>query len=280
VKERVSNANDTLPNGRVSATDLIPKIVRGLLANRVKGRWSSTQENAFVLLALDEYFRKFEKATPNFVSKIWLGNSYAGEQKFVGRSTSTNLINVPMSYLQGQQNLILDKQGAGRLYYRIGLKYAPKNLNLAAANYGFEVSRQYEAIDNPNDVKQLADGSWTIKAGARIRVKVQMVNSANRYHVALVDYLPAGFEIINSELANSSSTGEKTQTFWNWFDHQNLRDNRTEAFSSYLNSGVWEYKYVVRATTLGNFVAPPAKAEEMYSPETFGRSKTDFVRVE
>ena len=28
--------------------DLIPKLVRGLLAHRVKGRWSSTQENAFV----------------------------------------------------------------------------------------------------------------------------------------------------------------------------------------------------------------------------------------
>jgi len=25
---------------------------------------------------------------------------------------------------------------------------------------------------------------------------------------------------------------------------------------------------------------PPAKAEEMYHPETFGRTGTDFVRVE
>ena len=30
----------------------------------------------------------------------------------------------------------------------------------------------------------------------------------------------------------------------------------------------------------GNFVVPPAKAEEMYSPETFGRSGSDKVRVE
>ena len=188
-----------------------------------------------------------------------------------------------MSYFQSQnsaQNLILDKQGAGRLYYRIGLKYAPKNLNLAAADYGFEVTRTYEAVDNAEDVKKNPDGSWTIKAGSRVRVKVQMANPVVRYHVALVDYLPAGFEIINSELANSSSTGEKVTTFWNWFDHQNLRDNRAEAFRDYLREGVWEYKYVVRATTLGNFVTPPAKAEEMYSPETFGRSKTDFVKIE
>ena len=34
-------------------SDLIPKLVRGLLAHRTRGKWSNTQENAFVLLAMD-----------------------------------------------------------------------------------------------------------------------------------------------------------------------------------------------------------------------------------
>ncbi|MFC2055179.1 hypothetical protein ACFLV7_12935 [Chloroflexota bacterium] len=37
---------------------------------------------------------------------------------------------------------------------------------------------------------------------------------------------------------------------------------------------------MARATTPGNFVVPPAKAEEMYSPEVFGRSGSDWVIVE
>lgn len=272
-----------------SADDsLIPKIVRGLLANRTKGRWSSTQENAFVLLALDKYFQTYEKATPNFVSKIWLGNAYAGEQKFVGRTTSSNLINIPMNYLQSTnatQNLIMDKQGMGRLYYRIGLKYAPKNLNLPAADYGFAVTRTYEAVDDPTDVKQNSDGSWTIRAGSRVRVRVQMVNQSNRYHVALVDNLPAGLEIINPDLKVSGKIKEdnppQMSRYWGvWFDYQNLRDNRAEVFQDYLYSGVYQYTYVGRATTIGEFVVPPAKAEEMYSPETFGRSGTDFVKIQ
>ena len=65
-----------------------------------------------------------------------------------------------------------------------------------------------------------------------------------------------------------------------WFDHQNLRDERAEAFTSLLWEGVYNYSYVARATTPGEFVVPPAKAEEMYHPETFGRGKTDRVRVE
>ena len=45
--------------------DLIPKIVRGLLAHRKQGRWENTQENVFILLALDRYFATYEKTTPD-----------------------------------------------------------------------------------------------------------------------------------------------------------------------------------------------------------------------
>ncbi len=281
--------------------DLIPKLVRGLLDHRTKGAWSNTQENVFILLALDKYFNAFEKVTPDFVTRIWLGNTYAGEQLFKGRSIDSNQLNIPMSYLVdqgGTSNLILDKQGAGRLYYRIDMQYAPKNLKLDPADYGFTVLRKYEAVDDKDDVKHNADGSWTIKAGARVRVRLTMVAQARRYHVALVDPLPAGLEILNPELAtteaipadpggNTSVTTYSSRSFgggwwWrmNWFEHQNFRDERAEAFCSLLWEGVYNYSYVTRATTPGQFVVPPAKAEEMYHPETFGRTGTDFVRVE
>lgn len=283
--------------------DLIPKLVRGLLDHRVKGAWSNTQENVFILLALDKYFNTYEKVTPDFVSRIWLGNTYAGEQVFKGRSADSNVVNIPMTYLTeqgGTSNLMIDKQGSGRLYYRIGMKYAPKNLKLDPADYGFTVLRKYEAVDNKDDVKQNADGSWSIKSGARVRVRLTMVAQARRYHVALVDNLPAGLEILNPELATTEAIppdagGGNTGVVevgsraygrnyywwrWNWFEHQNFRDERAEAFSSLLWEGVYNYTYVARATTPGQFVVPPAKAEEMYHPETFGRTGTDFVNVE
>jgi uncharacterized protein YfaS (alpha-2-macroglobulin family) len=67
--------------------DLAPKLVQGLLAHRRKGRWGNTQENAFVLLALDRYFRTAEKVTPDFVARAWLGDAFAGEHAFRGRTT-------------------------------------------------------------------------------------------------------------------------------------------------------------------------------------------------
>ncbi|HUH03348.1 MAG TPA: Ig-like domain-containing protein, partial [Kofleriaceae bacterium] len=80
-------------------SSLIPKLVRGLLAHRTRGHWSNTQENAFILLAIHRYFQEYEKVTPDFVARAWLGDGLAGEHEFRGRSTDTKEIEVPMSYL-------------------------------------------------------------------------------------------------------------------------------------------------------------------------------------
>ncbi|MBV9957942.1 MAG: hypothetical protein JO360_05945, partial [Acidobacteria bacterium] len=271
--------------------ELIPKIVRGLLAHRTRGRWLNTQENVFILLALDRYFATYEKTTPDFVARAWLGQSYAGEHEFRGRTTERFNVNIPMRYLaekQGTQNLVLSKEGVGRLYYRLGMQYAPTSLKLSPADYGFTVERVYEAVDDPADVRRDADGTWRIKAGAKVRVRLTMVAPTRRYHVALVDPLPAGLEALNPALAVTESiprdendVSSKRGWWWRqWFEHQNLRDDRVEAFTSLLWEGVYNYSYIARATTPGAFVVPPAKAEEMYHPETFGRTGTDFVRVE
>ena len=271
-------------------SDLIPKVVNGLLAHRVQGRWNSTQENVFVLLALDRYFETFEAQTPDFVARIWLGNAYVGEHAYQGRTTERHESDVPMSYLAAHnqaQDLILSKEGTGRLYYRLGLRYAPTDLSLDALDMGFIVQRAYEAVDDPGDVVKGQDGVWHIKAGARVRVKLTMVADNRRYHVALVDPLPAGLEIVNPALAVSGSIpqdpgSQKIGWWWwgPWYEHQNMRDERAEAFTPLLWEGVYDYSYIARATTPGTFVVPPAKAEEMYSPEVFGRSSSDRVIVE
>ncbi len=275
-------------------SDLIPKLVTGLLGQRKAGKWANTQENSFILLALDRYFNTYEAQTPDFVARLWLGSQYTGEATFRGRTTEYRQVNVPMSYVAenatGSQDLILSKDGPGRLYYRLGLRYAPTDLSLPPYDAGFTVTRLYEAIDSPADVSQDADGTWHIKAGARVRVRLTMVAPTRRYHVALTDPLPAGLEPLNPALATTGSLppdaqdeGAPNSRYWwwgPWYEHQNLRDQRAEAFASLLWEGVHAYSYVARATTPGVFVVPPAKAEEMYAPETFGRSGVDRVVVE
>jgi uncharacterized protein YfaS (alpha-2-macroglobulin family) len=272
--------------------DLIPKIVTGLLGHRKAGRWLNTQENTFALLALDRYFQTYEKTTPDFVARVWLGNDYAGDHAFKGRTTESYAIDVAMKDVatHDRSALTIQKDGAGRLYYRVGMTYAPASLKLEPADHGFVVERRYEAVDDPKDVTRAPDGLWHIKAGARVRVRLSMVNESRRYHVALVDPLPAGLETMNPALAvtgpipqdpgQQKARGAYWWWYGPWYEHQNLRDERVEAFASLLWEGVHKYDYVARATTPGNFVVPPPKAEEMYMPETFGRGASDRVVIE
>jgi hypothetical protein len=273
-------------------SDIIPKLVHGLLDHRVRGRWENTQENVFVLLALDSYFSHYENVTPDFVARVWLGDQYAGDHAFKGHTTERVETDFPMDWLMAHgsgKNLVLTKTGPGRLYYRLGMSYAPKDLKMPAADYGFTVERRYEAIDHKEDVTRDADGTWHVKAGAQVRVHVTMVAPTRRYHVALTDPLPAGLEAMNPALAVTGHVPDSPQDmrsrrygwWWSfpWYEYQNLRDERAEAFTPLLWEGVYTYEYVARATTPGTFVVPGAKAEEMYHPETFGRSHVDRVVV-
>lgn len=285
-------------------SDLIPKLVEGLLGHRKAGRWANTQENVFVLLALDRYFNAYEKTTPDFVARLWLGERYAGEHAFRGRSTDRHHVEIPMQALTEVPTgaaVVLGKDGPGRLYYRLGLRYAPASLDLAPADHGFAVERVYEAVDDAADVRREADG-WRIRAGSRVRVRVTLAAEARRHHVALVDPLPAGLEPMNPELSTTGTIPDappetvdvagatglggpgRPGAWWWWrrvfYDHQNMRDDRVEVFTSLLWEGVYAYRYVARATTPGRFVVPPPRAEEMYHPETFGRGATDRVVVE
>jgi uncharacterized protein YfaS (alpha-2-macroglobulin family) len=117
-----------------------------------------------------------------------------------------------------------------------------------------------------------------VELGARVLVRLETINTTLRHSVALVDPLPAGLEAVNTNLAIAERAAAGT-TSADWV-HTNMRANRSEAFAMHLAEGTHQFSYTARATTPGTFVAAPAKAEEMYSPETFGRSAGTTVVVE
>ncbi len=298
-------------------SDLVPKIVSGLMAAQTSGRWDNLQENAFILLALRHYYDVFEKTDPNFVAASWLGDRFAGQHAFRGHTTEQAVVSIPTAELRaGSSDVTLRNDGTGRLYYRLGLQTAPDNLLLTSLDRGFVVSRSYQGVDNTGDVTRDANGTWHIRAGARVRVRLELVSRSAQTHVALIDPLPAGLQVLNPELATTpkdldpaqaaksaenadqfggdlgvasgvGSTGVPAAdsamgTWWysTWYDHQNLRADRVEAFATQLQGGVYQYSYLARATIDGSFVAPPTRAEQIYAPETFGRAATDRVVIE
>jgi alpha-2-macroglobulin len=253
-----------------SGNGLLPKLVRGLLAHRRAGRWSTTHENCFVLLALSRYFATFEKQEPGFVARAWLGERGLVEAAFKGREAGRMQTSVPMGEVE-KGELLLAREGKGRLYYRVGLEFATAAPRIEPVSRGFSVERSYEGVDRAEDVRRDAAGAWHIRAGARVRVRLKLTTPDRRYQVALVDPLPAGLESEYSEWSYPAAC---------WADHENRRDDRVEAFASLLWGGEYPYSYITRATTPGVFTAGPPQVEEMYAPEVFGRGTSDRIVIE
>jgi len=65
-----------------------------------------------------------------------------------------------------------------------------------------------------------------------------------------------------------------------------LRPNHTEShddlvflYVEQLSPGVYEYEYFLRALIPGEFQHLPARAEELFFPEVFGRTDGDVIEV-
>ncbi|MEO1229085.1 MAG: hypothetical protein AAFZ18_09285, partial [Myxococcota bacterium] len=262
---------------------LIEPLLEGLLAGRrATGAWAHTQENAWALLALARYAEVKEATPPRFDGRAWLGPALVAAETFSGRQ-GPRATRVPMAWLSRQDGLralVLAREGEGRLYYRLGLEFAREELEVESLARGFTVKRSYESVDDSDDVLRTEEG-WRVRAGARVRIRLEVVSPGPRHHVALVDRLPAGLEPLHAEDASHEEVeGSDRRLLWlpKTWDHQNLRDTGAEAFAVGL-AGVRRYTYLARATATGRFRAPPARAEEMYAPETFGRTRSEIVVV-
>ncbi|MGH1345097.1 MAG: Ig-like domain-containing protein [Nannocystales bacterium] len=285
---------------------MLPKVMAGIMASRDPmkgGRWGSTHTNAWALVAASRYYEVVEADEPNFEAQAWLGDAFAGSFTFEGRSMTKQQQNIPMKALQesGADSLTLAKKGPGKLYYRLGLRYAPDDLQLDARSQGFVVSRHYAAMPeqgetepDPKAVRRLNDGSWVIKAGTNIKISLNVVVRDRANYVVVDDALPAGFEGLNPRFVTSGagaisgsvttggpSGGYRSRWWYPWwtFDHSDLRDDRMLLFADTLPAGVYTYAYTARATTIGDFQLPPVKAEAMYEPERFGHSSSSRVKV-
>ena len=113
--------------------------------------------------------------------------------------------------------------------------------------------------------------------------------------MAVTDPLPAGFEAVESWFATTASDlaakqdsqtneGGDATNWLNWwrysgFDRVERHDDRIQLFATRLDEGEHTFSYIVRATTAGTFRTAPARAEEMYEPEVFGRTSTTVIEV-
>jgi uncharacterized protein YfaS (alpha-2-macroglobulin family) len=284
---------NTLVRGDVQ-TAPVRQIARWMMAARKDGRWGNTQENALAVEALVAYYRRFEPEGPDFRAVVRLGAEQVGSVEFRGRSTESTVESIPMTRVlaAGQPGtarpLTFSREGTGTLFYTARLRYAADTLFHEGLDAGFAIERSYAPfLENGT-----APAATSYKAGDLVRVTLTFNLTKERRFVAVTDPLPAGFEPVESWFATTAASlaaqqddqGEVDRDWFAWwqrggFDHVQRHDNRVNLFATRLSEGRHEFSYIVRATTAGTFRTAPARAEEMYEPEVFGRTATSVIEV-
>jgi uncharacterized protein YfaS (alpha-2-macroglobulin family) len=272
----------------------IRQMVRWMMAARKDGRWGNTQENAMAMEALVAYYRKFEAAPPDFRAVVKLGLEDFARETFQGRSTTATSKELPMAKVLtsgeagANKPLTFSREGTGTLFYTARLRYAADELYQAGQDSGINIERSYA----PYVESGIRPPSLTYKAGDLVRVTLTFRLTKERRYVAVTDPLPAGFEAVESWFATTAASlaregtnnGSESGSWFSWwqrggFDHVERLDDRVQLFATRLSEGRHEFTYIVRATTAGSFRTAPARAEEMYEPEVFGRTQTHVVEV-
>ena len=134
---------------------------------------------------------------------------------------------------------------------------------------GLTVTRAYRTAGG----QELDPKDGGLKLGDLVYVEVTMRNSSNEQlgNLALVDRLPAGFEIENPRLGRGATEGFlDAEAVWA-VDHLEVRDDRIEAFGTIPKNSERKLVYAVRAVTAGSFTAPPVELEAMYDPRVWAR---------
>ncbi|HEY3054636.1 MAG TPA: MG2 domain-containing protein [Thermoanaerobaculia bacterium] len=269
--------------------EIVKRMVRWLMVVRKRGRWGNTQENAWAMESLVDYYRKYESETPDFIGVATMGTKTIAREEFHGRSTEAKSKDMPMQQVLSlgtpgtQLPIVFDRQGTGTLFYLMRLRYASTEMKLQPMDIGFHIERSYR-------VHGASEPATSFNAGDLLEVTLRIRNTKERRYVAVSDPIPAGTEPVETRFAttadqvNEEQRSHDSQSFWVWwerggFDHFERHDDRVEVFATRLGEGDHEYKYLLRATTAGVFIAAPAHAEEMYEPEVFGRTATSVIEV-
>ncbi len=285
------------------------RLARGLMQARRGGKWRSTQEAAWALLALDDYRRLGEATPPSFDAVVYEGQTELFRAPFHERTTVEAKTSIPAATLLGAASggsvLAFQAQGRGDLFYEARLRYARRTLPTDDLDRGFTVRKLVRAVKPEALEAALAtipNASVTqAAAGDIVLVDLLVVTPDPREQVVIDDPLPAGLEAVDATFATTTQSLEVTEpggagdqgdeeastddarandraTNWTSY-HREIKDDRVLTFVEHMPAGMVHYRYLARATTFGRFVVPPTRAECMYAPEVFGRTASSTFEI-
>lgn len=241
--------------------------------------WGSTNANAEALLALADALAKAEPLGGG-TAKV------AQDDKVLSLEVTSVRGTVPLSIRPDTPAAVtvLGEWGKPVLWVRTSFVPAAPGSAAAAVTQGFVVSRaalRIQAGGAPPLRVPLDKPGLTLDhaVGAVIEDEVELVNPADRHHVAITIPLAAGMEPLNPALATAPPEAMPSAQPELAPSYVSFLDDRVEYFYETLPKGTYHFRFRSRATIPGRFTQPAARAQMMYDDAVVGASPGALVSV-
>ncbi|RVI72963.1 alpha-2-macroglobulin family protein, partial [Sinorhizobium meliloti] len=239
---------------------IIPELSRVVAGEWQQARYTSTQEQTWMLLAA----RAIQGGDEDMRIEV---NGAARTGSYAARMTGDALIEHPV---------VIRNEGTDAVSAVVTTVAAPAQ-PLSAGGEGFTIERSYYTLDGT------AANVSEARQNERY-VVVLKVTETNDWpsRVLITDLLPAGFEIDNPSLVDSAQLSN-----FEWIGevqaaHTEFRSDRFVAAFDRSTGDNREITlaYVVRAVTPGTYDHPAANVEDMYRPQFSARTATGRMEVQ
>lgn len=243
-----------------SARDLLRPVTAVIEEERARRTYTSTQENAWMVLAAEALARDAEG------SRVTVD----------GEAVTGPLVRTFRAPALAQAAVRIGNDGAAPAQLIVNVTGHPIGPEPAESR-GYTVERSYYRLDGTKvDIARVRQNERLV---AVLKVTEPQALQAR---VLLVDRLPAGLEIDNPKLVDSGSVAAL-----DWLKaevapaHAEYRDDRfVAAFDrTPQQPATFQVAYTVRAVAPGRYIHPAATVEDMYRPDRFGRTAFGTVEV-
>ncbi len=225
----------------------------------------STQEAMFGLMGLTAYLEHLGGNRPTTLKALWNGKESMSK-------SFEKLIDPPQTWVlpadklpDGAKTTLVLAADKGSPYWAARLSYAAPQTGAKGRNAGLTLTRAWSK-------------TGPYRVGDTVTVTLTLTVPATRRHVLLFDPFPAGLEPLHATRADLQAEDLRQRYPYPW-QRTELRDSGLLLYTEQVEPGTYAYTYTLRATTPGAFTRPPALAEEMYTPEVFGRTAVERVEV-
>jgi uncharacterized protein YfaS (alpha-2-macroglobulin family) len=246
----------------------IGRLARGALGRQQRGRWDTTTANAWGVVAMDAFSRKFEAGQVGGNASLTLTGGAAGRP---ASWTGTVPATVLQAWPEGPAALQLRHLGSGKPWATVR--------SLAAVPLKEALSSGYRIARTVTPVEQKARGAWS--RGDVYRVRLDIEAQADMTWVVVDDPIPAGASILGTGLGRDSQIAASGERARGWV-FPAFQERSQAAFRSYYEfvpKGRFSVEYTVRLNNEGRFSMPDTRVEAMYNPEMFGELPNAGVTV-